>query len=170
MIAGYRMIAALILLAAQAGAQEQEFQLPATNPLAVVRQQVASTEIEVTYRRPTVKGRVIFGELVPFGQVWRTGSDAATTISFSTRQGDVCGFGYNVVNSETGFRALAISHYILRYVCSNGAVVPVRGMKKRNHYGHAQGELFSLFDSWLTAGEVVRKQVVLALGRACRNS
>jgi len=60
------------------------FVVPTTNSKAVVRQQVASTEIEVTYHRPSVKGRPIFGTLVPYGQVWRTGSDAATTIAFST--------------------------------------------------------------------------------------
>ncbi len=60
------------------------FPVPATNPRAVLRQQVAATEIEITYGRPALRGRTIFGELVPWGQVWRTGSDAATRISFST--------------------------------------------------------------------------------------
>ena len=38
--------------------------------------------------------------------------------------GDSCGFGINVVNSETGFRALSVHSFILRYICSNGAVAP----------------------------------------------
>ena len=68
-----------------AAAQESSnFELPRTNPKAVVWQQVAATAIEVTYSRPTVRGREIFGALVPYGEVWRTGADGATTISFST--------------------------------------------------------------------------------------
>ena len=47
-------------------------------------QQVAATEIEITYGRPALRGRTVFGEVVPWGQVWRTGSYAATRISFST--------------------------------------------------------------------------------------
>ncbi len=58
--------------------------LPTTNPRAVVQQRLAATEIEVRYHRPTKKGRQIFGALVPYGRVWRTGSDNATTIAFST--------------------------------------------------------------------------------------
>ncbi len=63
---------------------QDAFEVPTTNPLAIIQQHVASTTIEITYHRPSVRGRVIFGELVPYGQVWRTGSDAATKISFST--------------------------------------------------------------------------------------
>lgn len=58
--------------------------VPSTNPPAVVKERVSATDIEVTYHRPSVKGRTIFGGLVPYGQVWRTGSDNATRISFST--------------------------------------------------------------------------------------
>ncbi len=60
------------------------FEVPTTNSRAVVLQQVAATEIEVTYHRPGLRGRTIFGTFVPYGQVWRTGSDNATKISFST--------------------------------------------------------------------------------------
>jgi hypothetical protein len=77
--------------------------------------------------------------------------------------GDICSFSYNVVNSETGFRALSVGHYILRYICSNGAVVPIKGMHKRIHYGFRQGELFGLLDRHLAAGEAVRQKVVEAL-------
>lgn len=62
----------------------QKFEVPATNPRAKVQQRVAATDIEVTYNRPGCKGRVIFGGLVPYDQVWRTGSDASTKVSFST--------------------------------------------------------------------------------------
>jgi len=75
----------LILLASTGvAAQETPFPLPTTSPKAVVLQQVAATNIEVTYYRPSVRGRTIFGALVPWGQVWRTGANNATRIRFST--------------------------------------------------------------------------------------
>jgi len=57
---------------------------PQASPAATVSQRVGLTDIEIHYSRPGAKGRVIFGGLVPFGEVWRTGANAATTISFST--------------------------------------------------------------------------------------
>jgi hypothetical protein len=75
---------AAVLAAGAVLAQGPAFEVPTTNSKAVVRQRVAATDIEVTYNRPSVRGRVIFGALVPYGEVWRTGSDAATRISFST--------------------------------------------------------------------------------------
>jgi hypothetical protein len=74
----------LVLAATPPGAQVPALVIPPTNPPAVVSQRVGATDVEVRYNRPGVKGRTIFGELVPFGQVWRTGSDSATRISFST--------------------------------------------------------------------------------------
>ena len=38
---------------------------------------------------------------------------------------DFCGFGFDIVNSETGFASLAFNHFILRYVCTNGATTPI---------------------------------------------
>lgn len=58
--------------------------LPRTNPPATVTQRIGVTDVEVAYNRPAVRNRQVFGALVPFGQVWRTGSDEATTIRFST--------------------------------------------------------------------------------------
>lgn len=62
----------------------QALVVPPTNPAAVVQQRVGLTDIEVRFNRPAVKGREIFGALVPFDQVWRTGSDSSTKISFNT--------------------------------------------------------------------------------------
>jgi Protein of unknown function (DUF2911) len=78
------LLAQMMLTTALIGQSPSTFQLPTTNPRAVVRQAIAATEVEVTYGRPRVKGRTIFGALVPYDQVWRTGSDAATRIRFST--------------------------------------------------------------------------------------
>ncbi|GMV04016.1 MAG: hypothetical protein AMXMBFR53_02970 [Gemmatimonadota bacterium] len=78
--------AAFVAVAARpaaAGAQDATFAIPTTNPPAVVEQRVAATDVRISYHRPRVKGREIFGALVPWGRVWRTGSDNATRISFS---------------------------------------------------------------------------------------
>lgn len=60
----------------------QELKLPAPSPTAVVKQDFSTSSIEVTYSRPSMRGRKIFGDLIPFGQVWRTGANSATKISF----------------------------------------------------------------------------------------
>lgn len=70
------------LFAQSASAPKIEF--PAASPASTVKQRVGLTDIEVSYSRPGIKGRTIFGGLVPYGQVWRTGANTATTISFST--------------------------------------------------------------------------------------
>ncbi|MEQ8425185.1 MAG: DUF2911 domain-containing protein, partial [Cyclobacteriaceae bacterium] len=65
-------------------AQDQGFEIPVTNPRGKIEQRVAATDIEVVYNRPNIKERKIFGGLIPYGQIWRTGSDASTKITFST--------------------------------------------------------------------------------------
>ena len=60
-----------------------QIKVPQASPKAVVSQTVGLTDVEIEYSRPSAKGRVIFGDLVPFGKVWRTGANANTTISFS---------------------------------------------------------------------------------------
>lgn len=52
------------------------------SPEAVVENTYNGLNVKVTYCQPSKKGRVIFGELLPFGQVWRTGANEATIISF----------------------------------------------------------------------------------------
>ncbi|WP_257455267.1 DUF2911 domain-containing protein [Archangium lipolyticum] len=71
---------AMALTALPAAAQ---LELPAASPSAKVVQSVGLTEISVDYSSPAVKGRKVWGALVPFDQVWRTGANAATKITFS---------------------------------------------------------------------------------------
>jgi hypothetical protein len=59
-------------------------QLPVPSPGAKVKQTVGLTEFEVEYARPSMRGRTIFGDLVPFDEVWRTGANVATKVTFST--------------------------------------------------------------------------------------
>jgi hypothetical protein len=80
------LLPALLLLIGTAGpalAQERGNEDPRTSPNAAVAQTIGTTEVRITYGRPQVNDRTIFGELVPFGEVWRTGANEATTISFS---------------------------------------------------------------------------------------
>lgn len=56
--------------------------MPAPSPSTTVKQDFALSNIELSYSRPSVKGRTIFGDLVPFGKIWRTGANSATTITF----------------------------------------------------------------------------------------
>lgn len=59
-------------------------ELPQPSPYAEVEQRVGLTDFEIEYSRPGVKDREIFGDLVPYGKVWRTGANAATKIELST--------------------------------------------------------------------------------------
>lgn len=59
-------------------------EFPQASPPSTVKQRVGLTDIEIEYARPGVKGRKIFGELLPYGEVWRTGANAATKVTFST--------------------------------------------------------------------------------------
>lgn len=62
----------------------QQIQMPQASPAAQISQKVGLTDVSVEYSRPSMRGRKIFGELVPYGQVWRTGANAATVLTFST--------------------------------------------------------------------------------------
>jgi hypothetical protein len=76
-------LAAGLGLAAAAAAQSQ-LALPRPSPAASVSQTIGVTEVTLRYSRPGVKDRKIWGGLVPYGEVWRTGANENTTIQFST--------------------------------------------------------------------------------------
>ena len=60
----------------------QRLKTPTLSPFSKISQQVGLTDVTLEYSRPSAKGRIVFGELVPFDQVWRTGANAATKITF----------------------------------------------------------------------------------------
>ena len=60
-----------------------QVKMPAPSPTQTIKQDFAIGSVELTYSRPAAKGRKIFGELVPFNKLWRTGANAATKIVFS---------------------------------------------------------------------------------------
>jgi Protein of unknown function (DUF2911) len=65
-------------------AQTPAITFPAASPACTIKQRVGLTDVTVVYSRPGVKDRTIFGGIVPYGQVWRTGANQATKITFST--------------------------------------------------------------------------------------
>ena len=62
--------------------EAQQLNTPQPSPTANLKQNFALSNIEISYSRPGVKGRKVFGDLVPYGKVWRTGANNATTITF----------------------------------------------------------------------------------------
>jgi Protein of unknown function (DUF2911) len=75
--------AILTLLAPVAAHAQQQLKLPRVSPKATLTQTVGLTDVTITYCRPGVKGRTIWGDLVPYDKVWRTGANEATTIQVS---------------------------------------------------------------------------------------
>lgn len=63
--------------------QAQPLKLPAPSPTQTVKQDFGLGSIELSYSRPAIKGRKVFGDLVPYGKVWRTGANQATTLTFT---------------------------------------------------------------------------------------
>ena len=75
------LIACLVAFTYTASAQ---IEAPQPSPFSKIEQKVGLTDVTLEFSRPGVKGRTVFGDLVPFGKVWRTGANANTKITFST--------------------------------------------------------------------------------------
>lgn len=75
----YSFLAAATLTASIAGAQ---LKTPAPSPLQTIKQDFALSSVTVEYSRPSAKDRVVFGGLVPYNKIWRTGANASTLITF----------------------------------------------------------------------------------------
>jgi hypothetical protein len=64
------------------GVNAQAIKTPAPSTTQTIKQDFALSSIEIVYSRPNMKGRTVFGDLAPFGKLWRTGANAATRITF----------------------------------------------------------------------------------------
>ena len=73
----------LLAAAALATPAFAQLEVPQPSPKATLTQRVGLTDVTISYSRPSVKGRAIWGALVPFDKPWRTGANQATTITFS---------------------------------------------------------------------------------------
>ncbi len=60
-----------------------QVETPQPSPFSKVEQKVGLTDVTLEYSRPSMKGRTIFGNLVPYGKMWRTGANKNTTVTFS---------------------------------------------------------------------------------------
>lgn len=72
----------LVTLLAAFGTASAQIKTPAPSPTGKISQVVGLTKVDVEYSRPSAKNRKIFGDLVPFGELWRTGANASTKITF----------------------------------------------------------------------------------------
>ncbi|HPF10599.1 MAG TPA: DUF2911 domain-containing protein [Flavobacteriaceae bacterium] len=70
-------------IGALATAGYAQIETPAPSPFQKIEQKVGLTDVTLEYSRPSMKGRKIFGDLVPYGNLWRTGANANTKITFS---------------------------------------------------------------------------------------
>jgi hypothetical protein len=81
----YYILVAIFLAGICFNSNAQVPRIPEASPTQTIIQDFGLGKVTVTYSRPSVKGRVIFGGINPYGQVWRTGANAATTISFTEK-------------------------------------------------------------------------------------
>jgi hypothetical protein len=73
-----------LMISSSVPAQAPKIEFPAASPACTIKQHVGTTDIQVEYSRPGVKGREIFGKVVPYDKIWRTGANSATKLIFST--------------------------------------------------------------------------------------
>jgi len=76
------LFASAIAILSIASSDAQTLKTPVPSPATTVNQDFGLANIQLSYSRPGMKGRKIFGDVVPFGKVWRTGANTATTLTF----------------------------------------------------------------------------------------
>lgn len=81
--------------------------------------------------------------------------------------GDHYGFGFDIVNSETGFAALALNHFILRYVCTNGATAAINKYQwKQEHYAKEKSYLINYIKNQLERADLSRNKLVASIKKS----
>jgi len=78
-----KKFALLLFMVSLCFSLEAQIQTPAPSPFSTLEQKVGLTDVTVKYSRPAMRGRTIFGDLVPYGAIWRTGANQNTVITFS---------------------------------------------------------------------------------------
>lgn len=78
-----KILLSAITIAGFALLSTAQLKMPAPSPTQTIKQDFGIGSVELTYSRPIAKGRKIFGDLVPYNKIWRTGANAATKITFS---------------------------------------------------------------------------------------
>ncbi len=91
-----------------------QIRTPAASPSAMFKQTVGLTEVTIEYSRPSMKGRAIFGDLVPFDKVWRLGANQITKFTFSedvTVEGKALKAGSYGVLAKPGMKSWDVHFY-----------------------------------------------------------
>lgn len=78
-----KKISLFLLIALLSISLDAQIQTPAPSPFSKMEQKVGLTDVTLEYSRPSMKGRKVFGDLVPFDAIWRTGANMNTKITFS---------------------------------------------------------------------------------------
>jgi hypothetical protein len=78
-----RKLFVTVLLFAAVVSDAQQLRTPAPSPTQTVQQEFGISNVQLIYSRPGMRGRKVFGDLVPYGKVWRTGANQATRLKFS---------------------------------------------------------------------------------------
>src|SRR5262245_525990 len=78
------LAAVAVLAIATPGFSQPQLTVPQPSPAASVSQRVGITDISITYHRPAVNKRDVWGKLVPYGEVWRAGANENTVLTVST--------------------------------------------------------------------------------------
>jgi tetratricopeptide (TPR) repeat protein len=106
---------AFFLLAAAAAIGQAPIRLPEASPKATVSQAVGLTDVEISYHRPAVNKRTVWGDLVPWDQVWRAGANENTTITFSSpvtvngQRLEAGTYGLHMIPTKSGDWTIAFS-------------------------------------------------------------
>lgn len=77
-----KKIITIVFVALASFSNAQSLKTPAKSPLSSVKQAVGLADVTVDYSRPSKSGRTVFGDVVPYGEIWRTGANASTKIVF----------------------------------------------------------------------------------------
>ncbi len=80
----FKTLTTLVLIVGLTFSVNAQIDTPAPSPSSKLEQVVGLTDITIDYSRPAMRGRTIFGNLVPFGKIWRTGANYKTKITFSS--------------------------------------------------------------------------------------
>lgn len=78
-----KMKKSIVLFLLSIGLTNAQIVAPQPSPLAKIEQTVGLTQVSIEYSRPSMRGRTVMGDLVPYGEIWRTGANRNTTLSFS---------------------------------------------------------------------------------------
>ncbi|MNU65872.1 hypothetical protein D3C71_551740 [compost metagenome] len=143
----------------------QKITVPAPSPLQTLTQKFGLGEVTVEYSRPVAKGRAIFGEIVPYGKVWRTGANGTTKITFTD---DVKIEGKDVKAGTYGLYSIPNKEYweVMLYsdLTLNGNVAEYKAENEVARFKVKQTKTAAKVESFtISVGDVAPTEAVLSL-------